>query len=317
MIHRVLATAAVTLLLSGAALAKDTVRLVESQAQVYINFAMYIAEQEGYFAAENIEPTFTQGRGGAEALQVVVTGSADIIWGPGNLSVISAYAKGAPLKIIANAAYGARETFWIVKADSPLKTIKDLDGKVLAYSAAGSLTHLLAQTIAKDAGIKPKLVPTGNMSSSRTQMMSGQTDTAWSAFPAGLNPVRTGQARILFTGNDAVSLRNLSTRTAVANSNWLAKNRDVAVRAMRAIWKGQVFAMTDPRAPARFAEKWKLDPEDTKSAWDYNKLEDVAYAPLGDLDRLIAMAQEYGFIKEPLTPQQKAGMVDIVYDPRK
>jgi NitT/TauT family transport system substrate-binding protein len=307
----------VALLLSGAALAKDTVRLVESQAQVYINFAMYIAEQEGYFAAENIEPTFTQGRGGAEALQVVVTGSADIIWGPGNLSVISAYAKGAPLKIIANAAYGARETFWIVKADSPLKTIKDLDGKVLAYSAAGSLTHLLAQTIAKDAGIKPKLVPTGNMSSSRTQMMSGQTDTAWSAFPAGLNPVRTGQARILFTGNDAVSLRNLSTRTAVANSNWLAKNRDVAVRAMRAIWKGQVFAMTDPRAPARFAEKWKLDPEDTKSAWDYNKLEDVAYAPLGDLDRLIAMAQEYGFIKEPLTPQQKAGMVDIVYDPRK
>jgi len=317
MIHRILAAAAAAIALAGPASAKDIVRLVEAQAQVYINFAMYIAEQEGYFAAENIEPTFTQGRGGAEALQVVITGSADIIWGPGNLSVISAYAKGAPLKIVANAAYGAREVFWIVKADSPIKSIKDLDGKVLAYSVAGSLTHLLAQTIAKDAGVKPKLVPTGNMSSSRTQMMSGQIETAWSSFPAGSQPVRTGQARIIATGNDAVSLRTLSTRTAVANSNWLAKNRDVAVRTMRAIWKGQVFAMTDPRAPARFAEKWKLDPEDTKDAWEYNKLEDIAYAPLGDMDRLIEMAQEYGFIKEPLTPAQRSGMVDIVYDPKK
>ena len=42
--------------------------------------------------------------------------------------------------------------------------------------------------------------------------------------------------------------------------------------------------MTDPRAPARFAEKWKLDPEDTKAAWEYNKLADVAYAPIGELD---------------------------------
>ncbi|MGE0747338.1 MAG: ABC transporter substrate-binding protein [Rhodospirillales bacterium] len=317
MFLRVLVAAAAALAFAGTAAAKDPVRIVDTQAQIYIDLALYIAEQEGYYAAENIEPTITLGRGGAESLQVVVTGSADMVWGPGVLSVISAYAKGAPVKIIANAAYGARETFWIVKADSPIKSIKDLDGKVLAYSAAGSLTHLLAQTIAKDLGVKPKLVATGNMSSSRTQMMSGQTDTAWSAFPAGLSMVKAGEARIIGTGNDAVSLRNLSTRVVVANSNWLAKNRDVAVRAMRAIWKGEVFAMTDPRAPARFAEKWKLDPEDTKAAWEYNKLEDVAYAPIGELDRIIALAQEYGFIKEPLTAEQKAGLVDIVYDPKK
>jgi len=317
MIHRIIAAVTAALALAGTASAKDAVKLVDTQAQIYIDFALYVAEQEGYYAAENIDPAITLGRGGAESLQVVVTGSADIVWGPGVLSVISAYAKGAPVKIIANAAYGARETFWIVKADSPVKSIKDLDGKVLAYSAAGSLTHLLAQTIAKDLGVKPKLVATGNMSSSRTQMMSGQIDTAWSAFPAGLNMVKSGEARIIGTGNDAVSLRNVSTRVVVANSNWLAKNRDVAVRTMRAIWKGEEFAMTDPRAPARFAEKWKLDPEDTKAAWDYNKLADVAYAPIGELDRIIALAQEYGFIKEPLTAEQKAGLVDIVYDPKK
>jgi NitT/TauT family transport system substrate-binding protein len=296
--------------------AKDPVRVVDSQAQIYVDLCLYIAEQEGYYAAENVEPTILLGRGGSDSLQIVLTGNADIIYGPGILSIIAAYAKGAPIRIIANSAYGARETFWLVRADSPIKSFKDLDGKSFAYSAPGSLSHLLVQTIAKDLGIKPKFVATGNLSSTRTQMMSGQVDTAWAGFPAGLSQVRSGEARIIGTGHDALSLRTTSTRAVAANTNWLAKNRDVAARTMRAIWKGQVFAMTDPRAPRRFAEKWQLDPEDTKRAMEFNRLDDLSFQPIGNLDLILALAKEYDFIKEPLTAEQKKNLIDIVYDPK-
>jgi NitT/TauT family transport system substrate-binding protein len=316
--YRSLIAAAAALLLPATGFAKDPVRLVDTQAQIYVDLCLYIAEQEGYYAAENLEPTILLGRGGSDSLQIVLTGNADIIYGPGVLSVIAAYAKGAPVKIIGNAVYGARETFWLVKPDSPIKSFKDLDGgKTFAYSAPGSLSHLLVQTIAKDLGIKPKFVATGNLSSTRTQMMSGQVDTAWAGFPAGIGMVRTGEARIIGSGNDAVSLRTTSTRIVAANTNWLSKNRDAAARAMRAIWKGQEFAMKDPRAPQRFAEKWQLDPEDAKQALEYNRLEDVVLQPIGNLDLILALAKEYDFIKEPLTDEQKKNLVDIVYDPKK
>jgi len=126
--------------------------------------------------------------------------------------------------------------------------------------------------------------------------------------------VRKGEARIIGSGNEAVSLRTTTTRVVAANTNWLSKNRDVAVRAMRAIWKGQEFAMKDPRAPQRFAEKWQLDPEDAKHAMEYNRLEDVVLQPIGNLDLILALAKEYDFIKEPLTAAQKKDLVEILYD---
>ena len=256
--YRNLIAAAAALLLPVAGFAKDPVRVVDSQAQIYVDMCLYIAEQEGYYAAENLEPTILLGRGGSDSLQIVLTGNADIIYGPGVLSVIAAYAKGAPVKIIANAVYGARETFWLVKPESPIKSFKDLDGKSFAYSAPGSLSHLLVQTIAKDLGIKPKFVATGNLSSTRTQMMSGQIDTAWAGFPAGIGMVRKGDARIIGSGNEAVSLRTTSTRIVAANTNWLSKNRDVAVRAMRAIWKGSLYIFDESRALRQYAGHWKL-----------------------------------------------------------
>jgi hypothetical protein len=68
-------------------------------------------------------------------------------------------------------------------------------------------------------------------------------------------------------------------------------------------------------APKKFAEHWKIDLEDAKRFGEFFKLGDHTYTPIGQLDRLIAMAIEYGFIKEPLTEEQKRGLVTIVYDP--
>jgi NitT/TauT family transport system substrate-binding protein len=298
------------------AAAKDKVRLVDSQATIFAHYAIYQAQSEGYYDAEDLDVSIIVGRGGADSLQAVVTGSQDMIFGTGILGVIGAYAKGAPVTIVASAVRGAKETIWLVKQDSPLKTLKDLDGKDFAYSAPGSLTHLVTQTLVRELGIKPKLVSTGNMSASRTQMMSGQTDTAWAGFPGGLDLVRAGEARILGTA-DHPKINELSMRVIAAHSGWLAKNREVATRMMRAIWKGQQFNMSGEKAVARWAEHWKYAPEDAKDVYRYNAIDDLRFAPLGGLDIILALAKEHDYIKEALTEQEKKGLVTIVYDPGK
>jgi NitT/TauT family transport system substrate-binding protein len=307
----VVAAASVT----GSASAADKIRLVDSQAMVFDTFSLYQAQTEGYFTAENIDPTIIVGRGGADSLQAVVTGSQDIVWSVGILSVIGAYAKGAPITIIANCKRGSSEIMWYVPANSPIKSFKDLDGKDFAYSAPGSVTHLIAQTVATEMGIKPKFVAVGAAAASRTQVMSGQVATGWTVFPANMDLLRKGEVRRIGTGDDANALNGASLRIVAANSNWLAKNQDVARRAMRAIWKGQEFNFSGEKAVARFADHWKIDPEDAKLVSTFFKREEHTFTPIGKLDVLLRLAQEHGFIKEPLTEEQKRGLVTIVYDP--
>ena len=165
--------------------------------------------------------------------------------------------------------------------------------------------------------MKPKFVAVGSMAASRTQVMSGQVQTGWSTFPALVDLLRSGEIRKIGSGDDAKALRDASIRSITANTNWLKKNRDVATRAMRATYKAQQFLFQNEAGPRKFAEHWKVDVEDAKRFGEFFKLEDHTFMPIGQLDRLIAMAVEYGFIREPLTAEQKKGLVTVVYDPKK
>jgi NitT/TauT family transport system substrate-binding protein len=298
-----------------AAVAKDRVRLIDSQPTVFAHFGAYQAQAEGYCEAENLDVSIITGRGGSDALQAVVTGSADLILAPGVLSVVAAYAKGAPVTIVANGVYGAGDVFWYVKQDSPIKSFKELDGKDLTYSSPGSLTDLTARSIVRDLAIRPNFVSVGTFAASRTQMMSGQTATAFSSMPANYNLIRTGEARIIGTGKASPGLSNMTTRVVAANTDWLAKHRDIAVRFMRALWKGHQFNFSGDRAIARYAAHWTIDPKDVDKIYDFYTLDDVRFAPVKNVDGILGDAQKYGFINQPLTDDQKKSLVTLLYNP--
>ncbi len=307
-----LAVAAAALPLAGHA--KDKVRLVDSQPTVFDHFALYQAKAEGYFDAENLEVEVVVGRGGAAALQVVLTGNADVVYGAGLLSVVAAHAKGAPVTIVSNARRGSADVFWYVKMNSPIRSFKDLDGRDFTYSAPGSFTHLVVQTIARELNIKPKFVQTGTMATVRTMVMSGQTDTGWGGPPYNLDMIRSGEARVIGTGDDATRMRGMTPRGISANSEWLAKNRDVAVRLMRALWKGQLYNFSGEKALRRYADHWKIDFEDAKEVPKYWTLDDVRYGAPGRFDELLKIAVEYDFVKEPLTEAQKKAVLTVVFE---
>lgn len=306
--------ASVCVLAAAPSDAADKVRLMISNKMPWELFAPEHAVAEGYYKAENLDVEISYASGGADTLQTIITGSQDIATGNGALGVVAAFAKGAPIKVIASSGRGTDDVYWYVPKDSPIKSLKDLEGKELAYSRPGSTTHLIGQEILKLSGVNAKLVSVGDPSASRTMVMSGQIATGWAPFPANYDLVRKGETRIVVTGAEAKTMENDTIRVNVANADWLKKNRDVAERFLRATWKGMEFQyqLTD-RGVKRYADKWGLDPQDIKDAPKFIPFHTVTYQPFGNLEGLIRTAIELKMLREPLTDQQKKDLIDFVW----
>src|ERR1700682_6164967 len=165
----------ITLLLmlaSAGALAADTLKLAIGQRGNWENAAPELGQKAGFFRKHGLtlELLYTQGAG--ETMQAVISGSVDIGVGVGTAGVLSAYAKGAPVRPIANSMTGADDLFWYVPAESKIRSIKDAAGKTIAYSTNGSSTTLAVLAFIREFGVPAKPVATGSPASTFTQTMS-------------------------------------------------------------------------------------------------------------------------------------------------
>jgi NitT/TauT family transport system substrate-binding protein len=309
------AVVAAAALSAASAHADEKVRLIISTQQGFELFAPEEALIRGYFKEEGLDVTYIYGDGGTASVQAVITGSSDIIIGTGSMGVMAAATKGAPIKIIANGRRGVGEVFWYVPANSPIKKLQDLKGKTLAYSRPGSTTFIIGNFMNREHNLDAKMVSVGGMAASRTQAMSGQLDTGWSAAPVGLELARKGEVRIVATGDDVKGLADYSIRVSAANADWLAKNRETAIKFQRAFWKGMLSLYNTDEGIKHFGDRWGLDFEDAKRSVEFTPLRDVTYAPVGNVDGLIKLALEYDMLKEPLSEQQKKELIDVIYDP--
>ena len=148
-----------------------------------------------------LEILWTQG--GGETQQAVISGSVDIGVAAGIMGVLSAFSKGAPVRIIGAETTGASDLYWYVPATRRSRSLKDTDGKTIAYSTNGSSTHGIVTAFMKQYDLKAKPTATGGPAPTLTQVMSGQIDVGWSAPPFGLQQLDEGKIRIIASGNDA------------------------------------------------------------------------------------------------------------------
>ena len=102
-----------------------------------------VAKEKGLFEKEGLKPEITIYRGGGETFEAIAAGSADL----GTVAVpliATSRKRGVLTKIVA--ANGDEWSGWIlgVKTDSPIKSPKELDGKKVGITSAGSGTDTLA-----------------------------------------------------------------------------------------------------------------------------------------------------------------------------
>lgn len=287
------------------AVAKDKVRLVLSTKVVFEMEHPWSAKENGVFDKYGLDVSMIYGSGGAASLQAVITGSQDVVYGNGVLGVVAAYAKGAPVRVLGSNIRGVPDLYWYVKADSKIKSFKDLTAEdQLVYSRPGSTTDLAAVSIAEALGLKAKRVSVGGPSGSRTQVMSGQVTTGWSVFPLNKNLIREGKIRVIGRGTEASRIANSTIRVIAANSNWLEKNRDVARRLMNALMEGQAISYNSEKQLKAYAKRWKQNYEDVKTAPQDTPLNVATFLPVAGLDTINQIALETKKIKKLLTKDQ-------------
>src|SRR3977135_725073 len=100
--------------------------------------------------------------GAGETMQPVISASADIGAGVGIAGVMRAFARGAPVRVLLPAFTGTGDLYWYVRADSPIKTLKDTTAQhTIAYSTSGSSSNNIVVAFGQELGLKAKPTATG------------------------------------------------------------------------------------------------------------------------------------------------------------
>jgi NitT/TauT family transport system substrate-binding protein len=298
----------------GGAHAEDLVRLITNHKGDWTTVMPLLGEQQGYFKAENIKLDITWSAGGSDAQQAIITGAGDIVIQTGTLGVLSAYEKGAPIRIIGAAMTGSGGLYWYVKSDSPIKDFKSADGKTMGFSRPGSSTDLVSAAVAKHFGVTPKRVPTGTPTATLTQVMSGQIDIGWSSAPVGLDKIASGEIRVIAQGDDSPEVREQTIRVDAVNANWLKAHPDTAKRFMRAMWKSYQYTYSK-QGMEDYSKMFNVKMDIVKEIPKYASLKSQLFWPVKGIDQTMKDAVQTKRLKKPITQKQLDDLIQVVYKP--
>ncbi len=289
----------------AAALAQEKIAVAAGQRGFWDSMVVPYGVEAGIFKKHGLEVSVTWTQGGAETLQAVITGSTDYALTNGIEGVLSAYVKGAPLRIVMSQSRGAGDIFYYVKSDSPLKSLKDAEGKTLGFSRAGSFSHAVASALAARAGIKAKLVSTGGLPATRTQVMSGQIDIGWGVPPFLLDQVKAGQVRIIAEGNELKDYDDISVRVNVTTVDFL-KKRPAAAAAFAKAYAESVewmYANMD-QSLAWFARDNKVSMEIARDTMKFYPKDKLTPFPVAGVEKSVAESVAHKRLEKPLTAEQ-------------
>lgn len=211
----------------------------------------FLADDRGYFKAEGLEVTMDQGNGSGAGVPLVANGTYDVAFGDVNALIELAAKKPDDAPIAVYVMYNRPPFTVAVKADSPIKSPKDFEGKTLGGAANDGALKLFP-ALCKMTKIDCTKVKITNMQPNlREQMlMQGQVDGVFGY----VNTIRFS-AKLIGVGDDKLRYINYGDygmdlySNAIIVSKKLAKENPAAVKGLvRAINKGLIDALKDPNA---------------------------------------------------------------------
>ncbi len=211
----------------------------------------FLADDRGYFKAEGLDVTLDQGNGSGAAVPLVANGTYDVGFGDINALIELAAKKPDDAPIAVYVMFNQPPFTVAVKADSPIKSPKDFEGKTLGGAANDGALKLFP-ALCKITKIDCTKVKITNMQPNlREQMlMKGQVDGVFGyvntiRFSAKLMGVQENELRFINYGNYGMDLYS----NAIIVSKKLAKEKPEVVRGLvRAINKGVLDTLKDPDA---------------------------------------------------------------------
>jgi NitT/TauT family transport system substrate-binding protein len=299
--------------LAQTARAEDNLKIAIGQINNWENQAPTLGQDAGIFKKYNLNLENFGTAGAGETIQAVISGSADVGAGVGLAGAMRAFSKGAPVRVILPAFTGTSDLYWYVKADSPIKSLKDAtDKNTVAYSTSGSSSNNIVVAFVEELGLKAKPTSTGGLPGTLTSVMTGQIDIGWAAPPFGLKELNEGKIRIIARGSDVPSLRGQTVRVLIANAGALESKKDAIVRFVKGYREAVDWMYADPAAITAYAKKIESSPDIVRqSISEFQPKATQQSDELKDLDGAMRDAVKLKFLDAPLTADQLKVFVQI------
>jgi NitT/TauT family transport system substrate-binding protein len=299
-------------LISPAALAGDVVKLTIGQRGNWDTAITHLGSKAGIFKRYGIDLDMTYTSGSGETLQPVLAGAVDGGLAVGTMGAISAFAKGAPVRIIGAEATGAAD-YWYARTTSSIRTLQDINGKTIAFSTRGSSTDTIVRAFIAEFALTATPVATGNPSATLTAVMSDQVDVGWASPPFGFKEMEEGKIRLVAKATEAAIVRDQTIRVIVANAQALEARKDVFRRFMQGYRDSIAYVYGDsPQVIVDYAAFVGVPESMARRVRDdFFPRSLVNPDEIKGLDSLMKDAVDLKFIPAPLTKEQLAVLIQL------
>jgi len=294
--------------------ANPTLRPVEAvtfmagfKAQANLPFVgVYIAQKRGYFREQGLDVTIQHSAGSGEHIRLLGTGAVQFSTGSAGDVMKRVADAGVPL--VSVATIGQRgEQAYAVRADSPILSPKDWEGRLVGYKGTVSADYL---ALLKLAGVDRSKVREVAVGFDPRVLVLGQVEVYpvfTSNEPDTLD--RLGVPVRLFEpwrfGVPSLGLTYITTRDMVAT------RADVVRRFLAAALKGIADAVADRAAAVdivmefapgedRAHQRYMLDTEIGAALTDLTRAQGIGATQRGDWARLHDVLVENGGLSKPI-----------------
>jgi NitT/TauT family transport system substrate-binding protein len=200
----------------------------------------YVAQEQGYYAEENVEVTLLEGGPEVGVVEEVLHGEADLgVYSPEDLLI--AQSQGEPLVSVA-VVYQLNPMVFAFQEDSGINHPADLLGKTVSVAPDGEIQfQAMMENLDLDLG-QVNFVP---YSYQYEGFYAGEVDVTEAYATGGLIRMRNNgyQVDTIWPGDYGVQFYS---DTLFSTEEYLENNEDVVVRFMRASLKGWRKAIEEP-----------------------------------------------------------------------
>jgi NitT/TauT family transport system substrate-binding protein len=246
--------AAAVLLGAGIARANEQIHIGKAQGNAWTFLPVDIGLAQGFFREQGLDVEVTDLGGDAKIQQALVAGSIDI--GLGSGPGMAFLAKGSPAIAVAAFAGPPRNIAAIVLADSPIRTVADLKGKIIAVSTVGSLSDWLARQMAIQEGWGKngiQTAPLGAIPTSIAALKAKQVDAVVLSTEVGFALEERNEGRVLASMDRYAP--HFITHVVFAQKSSVASNPGMVRRFLKAFFAAIAFMKTHKDETTVVAER--------------------------------------------------------------
>lgn len=272
--------------------------------------ALMLGVKKGFFDQENLKVVTHQAQSGAALVPAVASGQYQFAFS-NNLSLILAYSKGLPVRIVRSANTAGSdpsptEESLVVSKSSGITSPKQLAGKTIALDSLNNTPQIAVMTTLKKAGVDPKSVKFVELGYPDMPQALKQGRVAAADISEPTLTVAKQQGLVSIANPYRDLAEGLPLSSWFTTQKFIDSNSDVVKRFDAAVDKSNNYAQKHPdEVRSVAASTFKVDPKLAKA----EALPEfpAGTPPLNILKKLANAAVEFGIM--PKAPTNLAGII--------